>query len=76
MDSESRSTRYEVWSRTDKGSAEKHGTAFGVTFADACKQLASESIDFWTHFDKGSYRGRPLYQSQAQALAPPEPEGE
>lgn len=64
-----RSTCYEVWSRADNGSAQKHGVALGVTFEDACKHLASESIDFWTHFDKGRYRGRPLYQDQGQALA-------
>jgi len=63
-----RSTCYEVWSRADDGAAHKHGVALGVTFEDACKHLASESIDFWTHFDKGRYRGRQLYRDRTAAL--------
>ncbi|MDH5676224.1 MAG: hypothetical protein OEZ06_29155 [Myxococcales bacterium] len=69
MATPSRATRYEVWSRDDNGEVEKHGAAFGLTFEDACKHLASESIDFWTHFDKGRYRGRPLFHDREQALA-------
>jgi len=38
----SRSHHHEVWSRTETGSVEKHGAAFGVTFEDACKHLAPE----------------------------------
>ena len=66
---EARSTCYEVWSRSENGDAQKHGVALGVTFEDACKHLASESIDFWTHFDKGRYRGRRLYRDRSAALA-------
>jgi hypothetical protein len=69
MATHSRSHHHEVWSRTETGSVEKHGAAFGVTFEDACKHLAAESVDFWTYFDRGYYRGRRLYPSRSQALA-------
>lgn len=64
-----RANYFEVWSRTTSGSAEKHGAALGVTFEDACKHLACESLDFWQHFDKGMYRGQRLYPSEQEALA-------
>jgi hypothetical protein len=64
-----RTTSYEIWSCSGDGNVERHGRALGITFEDACKQLASESVDFWTHFDKGTYRGRRLYPSRAEALA-------
>lgn len=69
MANETRAGYFEIWSRTNDGGARKHGTACGVTFDDACKHLASESIDFWTHYDKGRYRGQRLYESQGAALA-------
>lgn len=69
-----RSAWFEIWSRDADGDVEKLGAAFGVTFEDACKHLASESIDFWTHFEKGLYRGRPLYRSRGQALAAADPD--
>lgn len=62
-------TRFEVWSCDAVGRPHMHGTAAGRTFADACKQLACDSMDFWTHFDKGCYQGRPLHSSRAEALA-------
>lgn len=69
MSAEMRRTLHEVWSCDTAGRAQMHGTAFGLTFQDACKQLASESIDFWTHYDKGHYRGRLLCQSREEAMA-------
>jgi hypothetical protein len=39
----------------------------GITFEDACKQLACESLDFWTHYDKGKYRGWTLFPTMAEA---------
>jgi len=63
-----RSTLYEVWSCADDGAVQKHGAALGVTFEDACKQLSTESVDFWTHFEKGRYRGRLLYRARGEAL--------
>jgi hypothetical protein len=66
-----RAKLFEVWSRTDTDRAHKHGEAFGLTFSDACKHLASESLDFWTHYDKGRYRSRPLYPTRHQALTAP-----
>jgi len=59
--------RYEVWSRAENGRVRKHGEAVGLTFEDACKHLACESIDFWTYYEKGRYRGRPLSESAADA---------
>jgi hypothetical protein len=64
-----RSQLHEVWSRTHDGTVLQHGVAPGLTFADACKHLCTESIDFWTHFDKGCYRGHRLYPSRQLALA-------
>ena len=60
----------EVWSRGPDGAARLHGRARCLSFADACKQLATESIDFWTHYDRGCYQGRSLHPSRALALAP------
>lgn len=74
MTTPSRSTLYEVWSRATSGAVQKHGSAFGVTFEDACKHLACESIDFWTHYERGRYRGRPLCESRRQALGAAEPD--
>ena len=70
----SRSTLYEVWSRTAGGGVQKHGSAFGVTFEDACKHLACESIDFWTHYERGRYRGRVLCETRGQALGGASPD--
>ena len=63
-----RATHFEIWSRTPTG-VRLHGRAAGLTFEDACKQLACESLDFWHHFSRGSYRGDKLYPSSADALA-------
>ncbi|MGD8862729.1 MAG: hypothetical protein PVI30_22145 [Myxococcales bacterium] len=68
MSTQTRPGYFEIWSRTQDGRAHKHGGACGRTFDDACKHLASESVDFWTHYDKGRYRGRALYPSEALAL--------
>jgi hypothetical protein len=68
MNTQTRPGYFEIWSRTQDGRAQKHGGACGRTFDDACKHLASESVDFWTHYDKGRYRGRALYPSEALAL--------
>ena len=64
-----RGLRIEIWSCSPDGSARKHGEANGLTFADACKQLSTECIDFWTHYERGAYQGRPLHASRAAALA-------
>ena len=69
MSTETRSSLFEIWSAVEGGGAQMHGSAYGVTFADACKHLASESVDFWTHYDKGRYRGRRLWSSEREALA-------
>ena len=66
-----RGLRIEIWSRAPDGSAHKHGEANGLTFEDACKQLSTECLDFWTHYERGSYRGRPLYPDRDAALAGP-----
>lgn len=58
---------FEIWSHDAEG-PRLHGRAAGLTFEDACKQLASESVDFWTHFSRGSYRGERLYASKREAL--------
>lgn len=65
--------RFEVWSRTEDGDAVKHGVADGMTFDDACRQLACDSVDFWTHYERRRYRDRTLHPSRAEALrgAPP-----
>jgi hypothetical protein len=60
---------HEVWSRDASGQPHMHGTALGVTFQDACKQLATESVDFWTHYDKGRYQGNPLFRSREEVMA-------
>lgn len=67
------SLRFEVWSRTEDGDVVKHGDAVGMTFEDACKQLACDSVDFWTHYEKRRYRNRTLHPSRGEALgnAPP-----
>lgn len=59
---------FDIWSRSPSGEPQLHGRAQGLTFEDACKQLASESIDFWHHFERGSYRGEKLYPSKAEVL--------
>jgi hypothetical protein len=65
-----RSTRFEIWSRTLDGSIKRHGVARGLTFVDACKQLASESVDFWKGYDdKGKFQGYRLHSSRAEAGA-------
>jgi len=61
--------RFEIWSRSAAGTARLHGNASGATFQDACKHLACESIDFWTHFARGAYGDEKLYPSEAEALA-------
>lgn len=66
-----RRTLHEVWSLDADGQPHKHGAALGLTFQDACKQLASESVDFWTHYDKGRYQGRPLYRSREDLMSKP-----
>lgn len=69
MVTDTRPGRYEIWSCSESGHVHKHGAAFGATFEDACKHLASESIDFWTHYERGRYQGRPVYPSRREALA-------
>ena len=69
MASRTRAGRFEVWSRVDGGAIERHGVAFGLTFEDACKQLSTESLDFWEHFEKGRFRGHKVYPSRAEAAA-------
>jgi len=65
-----RSTRFEIWSRTLDGSIKRHGVARGLTFVDACKQLASESVDFWKDYDdKGKFQGYRLHSSRAEVVA-------
>lgn len=69
---------FEIWSRSGDGKIRKHGGAHGLTFKDACKHLACTSLDFWTHYERGHYRGLPLYETREQALgnaldATPEP---
>ena len=66
--SDERNTRYEIWSRLETGEARLHGCATGLTFQDACKQLACDSLDFWRHYEKGSYQSHKLYPSAAEAL--------
>ena len=63
-----RTQLFEIWSRSERGEARLHGCASGLTFEDACKQLACDSIDFWRYFDRGSYGGRKLHPSAARAL--------
>ena len=60
---------FEIWSRDETGGARLHGRAAGLTFEDACKQLACESLDFWRHYARGSYGNERLYPSEAEALA-------
>lgn len=62
---------YEVWSRTPSGSLKKHGVARGLTFEDACKQLACDSLDFWMHFQRGAYQGHKLHPSETEVLSEP-----
>lgn len=64
-----RSRWYEVWTRAPDGTVQCHGGAHGLTFEDACKHLSCESLDFWTHFEKGRYRGRRLCATRSEALA-------
>ena len=42
-----------------------------MTFEDACKHLSTENLDFWTHYERGAYRGRRLYATREEALADP-----
>lgn len=65
-----RSRRFEIWSRCEGGTARLHGRAEGMTFEDACKHLACESLDFWSHYTRGKYRGFKLYSSKDEALTP------
>lgn len=58
---------FEIWSRPPSGDLRCHGRAPGMTFDDACKHLACESLDFWTHFDRGRYQGDPLFASRHEA---------
>ena len=62
-----RSEIFEIWSRGEGGEPRLHGRAAGLTFEDACKQLACDSIDFWQNFERGSYAGHRLYASASQA---------
>lgn len=62
-----RKNHFEIWSRVETGELKLHGAAYGLTFEDACKQLASESIDFWKHYARGTYRGEKLYPSEEEA---------
>ena len=62
-----RPTTFEIWSRIPDGSVKKHGSALGLTFGDACKQLASESVDFWNHYDgRGKFKGYELHPTCAE----------
>ena len=63
-----RNTRYEIWSLGESGEPHLHGCASGLTFEDACKQLACDSLDFWHHYERGAYRRQKLYPSAAEAL--------
>jgi hypothetical protein len=74
MSNAARAAHFEIWSRSKDGRVHKHGAALGLTFQDACKHLASECVDFWTHYDKGRYQGRRLYASRGQAEAAAERE--
>jgi hypothetical protein len=60
---------FEIWSRGESGLVRLHGRALGLTFEDACKHLACESLDFWHHYARGSYGGEKLYPSADEALA-------
>lgn len=64
-----RSDYFEIWSRSETGEARLHGRASGLTFEDACKQLACDSLDFWRYYQRGSYGGQKLYTSAGEALA-------
>ena len=64
-----RSRHFEIWSRCEDGTARLHGRAEGITFEDACKHLACESLDFWSHYTRGKYRGVKLYSSKKEAIA-------
>ena len=66
--SDERNTRYEIWSLNETGEARLHGCASGLTFEDACKQLACDSLDFWRYYERGAYRNQRLYPSAAEAL--------
>ncbi len=67
--SDARNNRYEIWSLNDSGEPRLHGHATGLTFDDACKQLACDSLDFWRHYKRGSYAGHKLYASRDAAVA-------
>ena len=64
-----RSHYFEIWSGTDSGEARLHGRALGLTFEDACKHLACESLDFWKNYERGAYGGEKLYATKAEAEA-------
>lgn len=66
--SSERSTMFEIWSRSTSGEPRLHGRASGLTFEDACKQLACDSLDFWRFYDRGSYRDQKVYPSATEAL--------
>jgi hypothetical protein len=58
---------FEVWSRGKGNEPQFHGRAFGLTFEDACKQLACDSLDFWRYYERGRYDGQGLYESAEAA---------
>ena len=63
-----RTDLFEIWSRRETGDAVLHGRARGLTFQDACKQLACDSIEFWRYHERDTWRGQKLFPSAAQAL--------
>lgn len=69
MTHQGRSAHFEVWSRRANGETHFHGRAYGLTFEDACKQLACDSLDFWHHYKRGCYDGQPLHASAEAARA-------
>ncbi len=62
-----RNETFEIWSSSDSGEPRLHGRASGLTFEDACKQLACDSLDFWRNFERGAYAGYRLYASAGLA---------
>ncbi len=58
---------FEIWSRSRTNEPQFHGRAFGLTFEDACKQLACDSLDFWRYYERGRYNGRLLFGSAEEA---------
>lgn len=64
---DARGAFYEIWSRDETGGVRLHGSASGLTFEDACKQLSCDSLDFWRYYARGAYRGQRLHSSAAAA---------